>query len=213
MPNKFVFFDINRSIVETMQEKIKSDNSVFVCDDVRKIINNHNVDILVSPANSMGYMDGGIDKIYSMMFTGIQKSVMDKIKTYNISSSLPEISGQYVLPIGSAMNVEIDTNKYPTCKQLFVCPTMEYPRNITDTPEIIYYTVCGMLNLVDHYDNKTIAIPGLGTACGGLSAKIMCQQINSAFSEYNNQFLVKNKEYIIENSLSAFVVKNDLYLV
>lgn len=210
--NRIIFFDINSDIVEEMKKCIKYDNAIFVCDDVRKIINNHCVDILVSLANSMGYMDGGIDGIYSRMSKGVQKTVMDKIKSFNIRSDNKIIQNKYVIPIGSVIAVNINSDNYPSCKKLFVCPTMEYPKNIKDTPKIIYHCMCGLLNLQKKYYNKTIAIPGLGTYTGKLSPKIMCEKINRAISEFENT-TEKYQDYLIENTLDSFVMSKILYLV
>ncbi len=210
--NQIIFFDINPDIVNTMKKNIKYENAIFVCDDVRKIVNNHSVNILVSPANSMGYMDGGIDGIYSRMFKDIGKSVMEKIKSFEIKSQNSVIRGAHVLPIGSAIAIDINSDNYPTCETIFVCPTMEYPRNIEDTPEIIYHSMCALLNLQKNYHNKIIAIPGLGTATGGLSAKIACAQINRAIIEYEST-IYTYKDYLMENTLNTFVMSKDLHLI
>ena len=36
--------------------------------------------MFMSPANSHGYMDNGIDAAYMSMFSGVQKAVQDKLK-------------------------------------------------------------------------------------------------------------------------------------
>ncbi len=48
--------------------------------DAEKLIEKHNIDVIISPANSFGFMDGGIDKVYMKMFDGIQSTVQNKIE-------------------------------------------------------------------------------------------------------------------------------------
>lgn len=209
MVNKIIFFDINKNIVNTMKRKIIMPNIECISGDVRQILTNYKVNFLISPANSMGYMDGGIDAIYSKIFPGIQDRVMSTIKTYNIKSTLLEIESSYVLPIGSALMVDITSNKYPNCEKLICCPTMEYPRDISDRPEIIYYAMCAILNLCSNYTDKIIAIPGLGTATGRIDADTMCRQINRAYSEYK-QLSITYSHLIYQDDHKAFIVKRDL---
>ena len=66
----------------------------------------------VSPANSLGYMDGGIDKAYMGMFENIQQKVQKRIawlsKTYRKSSKL----GRPYLPIGSSFRVPVEDGDF-----------------------------------------------------------------------------------------------------
>jgi hypothetical protein len=62
----------------------------------------------VSPANSLGYMDGGIDKAYMGMFNEIERKVKNGIKKL-----IPKVNnvtklGRPYLPIGSAIKVKAD---------------------------------------------------------------------------------------------------------
>jgi O-acetyl-ADP-ribose deacetylase (regulator of RNase III) len=114
-------------------------HTYFVKTDVRELVKEYNINCIVPPANSLGFMDGGIDMFYMQMFPGIQNIVQDRIKTFDITTAL----GRYVLPIGSAMLVKTGNEKCP----LLVCvPTMFLPEDIAMTRNV-YWAFTGLLNL------------------------------------------------------------------
>ena len=79
---------------------------------------------LVSPANSFGYMDGGIDLAYRSFFgMEIQRRVQAKIQA--------EHCGE--LPVGQAIVVATDHARFPF---LIVAPTMRVPDRIADTVNV-----------------------------------------------------------------------------
>ena len=117
MPINLLFFDHNAHHTEVYEKYITFASDDFECyfttGDVRKVCEQLAITIIVSPANSLGFMDGGIDMMYMQMFPGIQTTVQDTIKTFNITTAL----GRYVLPIGSAILVETGDEKIPYCNQ------------------------------------------------------------------------------------------------
>jgi hypothetical protein len=78
-------------------------------------------DAVVSPANSFGYMDGGIDLAYRNFFgMKVQHRVRGKIHADHFGE----------LPVGQAVIVETD---HPLLPFLIVAPTMRVPDRIGDT--------------------------------------------------------------------------------
>ena len=125
MPVHLLFFDHTEKSIKSYEKQIKIDTpeykSAFVCSDVKDLVKEYAITFIVSPANSLGFMDGGIDMIYMEMFPGIQKTVQDEISKFNITTAL----GRKVLPIGS--NIIVKTNNTQT-PYLCCCPTMFLPR-------------------------------------------------------------------------------------
>ena len=78
-------------------------------------------DAMVSPANSFGYMDGGLDRaIRYELGESIEKRVQNMI--------VEKYHGE--LPIGSAEIVLTDHPKWP---HLIVAPTMRVPQDVSAT--------------------------------------------------------------------------------
>lgn len=174
---KFIFFDFDPVLIDKYRDIFKETfiNTEFIHTDCRKIIRIRKVDLIVSPANSIGYMDGGIDKYYCQMFPGIQRKVQQKIKTYNIFEN-----NHYILPVGSAFIVTTDVS---LCPQLICAPTMPEPCNIEGT-ENVYLAFLGILECTKNLKNVTIAVPGLGTGCGMMPPEESAKQIKRAYEDF-----------------------------
>jgi hypothetical protein len=99
--------------------------------------------VFVSPANSLGYMDGGIDYVLSReMFPGLQTIVQDSIATYGLVNGF----GRHYLPVGSALYLQI----HPTT-HLIVAPTMFQPRDVPSSANYNHTLKgCGYLGLRRH---------------------------------------------------------------
>lgn len=182
MKYKLLFFDFVESNINEYKNVIAENNIEFVHTNVVDLINKGGVHIVVSPANSLGFMDGGIDMYYMQLFPGIQKTVQDKIKTFGITSAL----GRPVLPIGSAMFVQTNSK---LCPFLACVPTMFLPENIKGT-ENVYWATRGLLNLLEtirENANLTVAVPCFGTGVGRMSAHDSATQIKKALHDHENK--------------------------
>lgn len=157
----------------------------FVKSDVKDLVNDYAINCIVSPANSLGFMDGGIDMIYMQLFPGIQTTVQDRIKTFDITTAL----GRYVLPIGSAMLVKTGSQQVP----LLACvPTMFLPENITTTRNV-YWAIRALLRLCkqsffasEHTGcdyRIVVAVPCMGTGVGRLTGEASAQQVKEALQD------------------------------
>ncbi len=132
-------------------------------------------DALLSPANSYGVMDGGIDYEYMLYFGGrIEDIVQNDIKTKNPVSGL--------LAIGNALIVETNDQYFP---YLIVAPTMEIPMSIRGTDHV-YHALKAALRAVIKFNKtnkeliKSIAIPGMGTGAGQMDYKEAAWQMKRA---------------------------------
>jgi len=175
---------INEKTIKTTSITIET---YFVKSDVRDLVKKFKVDCIVSPANSIGFMDGGIDMFYMQMFPGIQNDVQDRIKTFGITTVL----GRYALPVGSAMLVKTKDKQTP----LMMCvPTMFLPRDIRGTKNV-YWAMRGLLKLAVSSFNKesriVLAIPCFGTGVGRMTGEASAQQINEALQDFEKAVDVK----------------------
>jgi O-acetyl-ADP-ribose deacetylase (regulator of RNase III) len=134
------------------------------------------VDALVSPANCFGFMDGGIDRIYSeRLGWGLQQRLREIIGR--------DWDGE--LPIGLALLIETSDKEIP---YLISAPTMRAPVNVSATLNA-YLAFRAVLRVVERHNQqypgsiKSVACPGLGTGTGEMSAYVCAKQMREAYSE------------------------------
>jgi O-acetyl-ADP-ribose deacetylase (regulator of RNase III) len=167
----------------------------FVKSDVRELVKDFDINCIVSPANCLGFMDGGIDMLYMQMFPGIQTTVENRIKTFDITTPL----GGYALPIGSAMLVKTGNDQ---CPLLACVPTMFLPGNIAGTRNV-YWAVRGLLRLVTESffpegarHRVVVAVPCLGTGVGNMTGQASGQQVAEALRDVclGSELVAQNEE-------------------
>ena len=116
-------------------------------------------DCLVSPANSFGMMDGGMDAAITSFFG---KSLEEKVQQRILDDYLGE------QPIGTSLIVETGHPKHPF---LAHTPTMRVPMNIQGT-DIPYVAMWAMLLAVRQHNKgkrrkiESAVCPGFGTGIG-----------------------------------------------
>jgi O-acetyl-ADP-ribose deacetylase (regulator of RNase III) len=179
---RLLFFDNDAKLIDAYRNNITTASDIpvqFVEIDVREITKTYNVTVIVSPANSIGFMDGGIDIFYMQLFPGIQDRVQNRIKSFDITTHL----GRYYLPIGSA--VLVNTND-ETCPLLACVPTMFLPDDIRGLDNV-YWGIRGLLRLLDTsitIGDILVAIPCMGTGVGKLSGETSAKQVNDAIIDH-----------------------------
>jgi len=137
-------------------------------------------DCIVSPANSFGIMDGGIDKaIIDYFGIDFQHKVFGEI--------MDCWHGEQ--PVGTSMLI-YHTNG----KCVAHTPTMRMPRDIRGTANV-YYAMKAMLKIVKNYNDlailddvqiKTVICPGLGTLTGKMPPMLAAQQMEHAYYDFKN---------------------------
>lgn len=203
-----LFFDFDKEKIDEYERIIGKKDNIdieYLHIDVRDLIKEHNIDVIVSPANSLGFMDGGIDIYYMQMFPGIQERVQSRIKSFDVTTFL----GRYVLNVGSAAFVATNDE---TCPLLACVPTMFLPEDIRNTDNV-YWATMGLLTLLQTYKSnkiKKIAIPCMGTGVGKLTAADSAIQVNKAFNDFafsekaGHAIQVKG---VLENTPYAYVLE------
>lgn len=132
-------------------------------------------DAYVSPANSYGIMDGGIDAALRERFFGIEDTVRCAIAEVGL-----------LLPVGQALVVETGDDDVP---YLICAPTMELPSRVSHTSNT-YSAMLALLNAVEKFNIEnddaitSIAVPGLCTGVGGMEPEIAALQMARAYEEW-----------------------------
>lgn len=142
-------------------------------------------DALVSPANSFGFMDGGIDAHYSQRFGwGVQERLQALIRTRHHGELL----------VGAAEIVPTDDAAFPF---LIAAPTMRVPMVLRDS--VHPYLAARAAILLVRFGTfssgpragepiarsvETIAFPGLGTGVGGIGPNTCARQMRAAIDEF-----------------------------
>lgn len=130
------------------------------------------VDAVVSPANSFGFMDGGIDWIYSQFFGwGVQTDLQKQIKdVYNNE-----------LLVGQATCVP---TKHKQIRYVIAAPTMRTPQTLPKNTINPYLAAKAALRAAMRTpDIYTLAFPGLGTGVGEVSPELCAHQVKEAIDE------------------------------
>jgi O-acetyl-ADP-ribose deacetylase (regulator of RNase III) len=182
------------NLVDTNEEVIAAWHQVFA--DVPQVtvrhgsIFDHPADALVSPANSFGYMNGGLDfAISKHLGWHLEKDLQRIIREKYYGELL--IGQAEILPTGNA--------QFP---YLLAAPTMRTPMTITRGPNI-YQAMKAILVLLRYGKMATgelvsdkvqrIAIPGLGTGIGQVRPLVCAHQMRLAWEDVlHEKFATEN---------------------
>ena len=131
-------------------------------------------DAVVSPANSFGFMDGGIDLAYRRFFgLDLQSRVQAKIQN--------ESYGE--LPVGQATVVSTGHDAIP---YLVAAPTMRVPDRIEDTVNVYLACRAALLVVLAHNHGtsrpiNSVRVPALGTGIGAMPLARAAHQMHAAY--------------------------------
>ena len=182
------------SLSETYTEKIKRLGFEGYTIKIQDYIPNQNKKTYyVSPANSLCFMDGGIDYPLSrIIFPNIEIEVKNIVKQLGISN----IVGKSYLPIGSSIIV----NKGD--KSLVISPTMLLPQNVSNTKNAYYATIAVLYNILintkENIDDIDIIFTSFCCGYGKMEEDVSIQQIIDGIKDYiHYKPKVINKNIII----------------
>lgn len=155
----------------------------------------------VSPSNSIGFMDGGIDRVYSTeMFPGVEAQLKRRIMQLGMKTRL----GRPYLPVGCAvLPMAISQSPGTGSDDTLICaPTMFLPHDVSLTRNA-YHAFLACLTLVEKHNNlcgkqgggadkelnkiRTVVCPGLCCGYGKMPVERSAEQIAQALRD----FLVK----------------------
>lgn len=179
------------NIVLTAVDEELADAWRRFCGDVEGVsihvgsIFNVKCDALVSPANSFGFMDGGIDALYARRLGWkVEQRLQDLIRTRHHGELL----------VGAAEIVHTDSPAFPF---LIAAPTMRVPMVLRESINP-YLAARAVFLLVRHGTFpdgpfagqpvagvvQTVAFPGLGTGVGGIGPNTCARQMRAAIEEF-----------------------------
>ncbi|RJR07453.1 Appr-1-p processing protein [Candidatus Parcubacteria bacterium] len=147
-------------------------------------------DALVSPANSFGFMDGGIDMVYTRALGwDLSKRLRDLIQL-NYSGEL--LVGQAaIIDIPLIENLPISKN----FKYLISAPTMRVPMDVSRTVNAYLAFKAVLREAIQHPSISSILCPGLGTAIGLMDTKVCAKQMRAAWDEIDSSGLWRAPKY------------------
>ena len=132
-------------------------------------------DAIVSPANSFGIMDGGLDlAIRDILGFQVERDIQEVI--------LKKYHGE--MPVGSAEIININHDKW---SYMISAPTMRIPENIAFTLNA-YITFRAILIAINSFNEskpkrtiKTLICSGLGTGIGSMEPTKCAAQMRIAY--------------------------------
>jgi O-acetyl-ADP-ribose deacetylase (regulator of RNase III) len=163
--------DINAGIVKAWEQAFADVPEVKVSrGDVFEL----KTDAIVSPANSFGFMDGGIDLLYSKYFGwGLQADLQALLSELHYGE----------LPVGQAVVVATGHDSFP---YLVSAPTMRVPSDISATVNVYLAFRAALIAVQSHNAHtkmpiRTLLAPGLGTGIGGVAPAAAARQMRLAY--------------------------------
>lgn len=150
----------------------------------------------ISPANSLCFMDGGIDYALSrIIFPNIECKVKEIVKQLGFIS----IVGKNYLPIGSSIIIDEGN------KSLVVSPTMLLPQNVSTTQNAYYATMAILYNILvnreEQIENVDILFTSLCCGYGKMDEETSIEQILQGIKDFKNyKPTIINKNIIIHES-------------
>lgn len=178
MSLKIIFFDINKNFIDAYKNVLQniSPNFQFVCDSLENLVKRYpNINAIVSPANSYGYMNGGIDRYINQLLDNVEPIVRDRIEKIGVYDN----SGRKFLPIGNC-EVIFKNNIF-----LFVSPTMLTPMRLDKNSTNIFHAFFAVLHTaISSGKNLTIACPCLGTGVGQFDPTESARQVLAAWNMF-----------------------------
>jgi O-acetyl-ADP-ribose deacetylase (regulator of RNase III) len=148
----------------------------------------------VSPANSLCFMDGGIDKALSQI---IFPNIEPKIKSIVREIGIKNLLGRYYLPIGSSIIVD----------NLVVAPTMLLPQDVSSTQNAYYATIAILYNVLinkkENIEEVDILMTSFCCGYGKMDEDMAINQILNGIKDYNsyNPYVINENIIINEPNL------------
>lgn len=164
--------DINPAVTTALEVAFADEPAVTVSQgDILAVTG----DAIVSPANSFGYMDGGIDLLYSRYFGyGLEEALRARLRDEHYGE----------LPVGQALMVATGHAKIPF---LVSAPTMRVPDSISRTVNVYLACRAALIAVRAHNERTgakpitTLLMPGLGTGVGDMPPERAARQMRLAW--------------------------------
>jgi O-acetyl-ADP-ribose deacetylase (regulator of RNase III) len=189
LPERILLVDRSHSLCEAWSQAFQSFDQVEV---VEGDFFASDSDAMISPANSFGIMDGGLDlAIRNALGIGIQAVVQRTI--------IDRHHGE--MPVGCAEVVATSNMRWP---HLVVAPTMRIPESVAQTVNA-YLSFRAALLAVDRHNTgqggppiRSLLVPGLGTGVGGMDPRRCAAQMRIAYDHVSKPARIPSAPLIHE---------------
>lgn len=153
-----------KAFAEFYEVQIRHDNILAVAENT-----------VVSPANSYGFMDGGLDELYTNFFgltpqTKLQAAIKHRPEGY--------------LPVGSSILVHTGGDRIP---YMICAPTMILPEPVPAHHS--FYAMAAVLNAASRHSDivKKVFCPGLATGIGRVAPEDAALEMANAYRKWRLQ--------------------------
>lgn len=187
---KISLVSVDSTLYQAFVESFKDIDDVTV---ISGDIFSQNFDSIVSPANSFGFMDGGLDLLIS---NNLGWDIMEKLQVAIRNKPIGE------LLVGEAIIIKTSNS---IIKSVVCAPTMRTPTRLPEGNLNPYLAMKAILGIIDNNEEiKNIGIPGLGTGVGEMNPFVVARQMRQAYDDYinkpfpNNWFESKVNEWRIK---------------
>jgi O-acetyl-ADP-ribose deacetylase (regulator of RNase III) len=195
-----LFINFNATLINFLIKEFNDlPNIEFSLNNVRDVTFNKGT-MFVSPANSFGFMDGGIDVAYSAMFPDVQRKVQDKIRILGKKTSL----GRNYLPIGSAVIVPVGYD----C-MLVSAPTMFLPQDVSKTKNAYYAMMASLMAFKKQGSCNLLITTNLCCGYGKMNPSVSAKQMRKAYDDFHNGNIPIEIEY--KNDPSFLITRDHDY--
>ena len=169
---KINLVDVDPKMVEAWREEFSSLDDVSIHQG--SIVDLANCTV-VSPANSYGYMDGGVDAVYRRHFgKQIEKKVKGKISKRS----------DRILPVGAAIVVTTRNERVPF---MIVAPTMEMPEAVP--ADNAYRAFRAVLRVAKQNEEHITELycPGMATGVGQVDPRDSAKAMRQALEDHRSE--------------------------
>lgn len=171
---KYILCDINKELCDAWKIAFRDVEDVTI---VHGSILDLTVDAIVSPANSFGFMDGGLDYLISEKLGWDIQASLKHIIRFNYNGELL---------VGQACVVK---TTHPSVKYVISAPTMRVPMILGSTSINTFLATKAVFNLAKEHEEvytnptiQTIAFPGMGTGVGKVPYDLCAWQMRKAYN-------------------------------
>ena len=181
---QFYFVDRNKDVVDTYGSVFRDLKNVTVH---RGNILGQKADCIVSPGNSYGCMDGGVDKAINYTLNYISKDIKEIINNYYMGEQ----------PIGTCLLIKVLEENYNGYKYLAHTPTMRVPEDVSQNDNAYIAFRALLVKLVKHNTMcikqnknesliKSVVLTSFCTGAGNMDEMVSAKQMRLAFDLVNS---------------------------
>jgi O-acetyl-ADP-ribose deacetylase (regulator of RNase III) len=162
---------------------------------------------VVSPSNSWGNLDGGIDSVYRKKLPFAQKALWDAICEMGFCTD----GGLPFLPVGCSIALEnVSDKNYP--RAFISAPTMFKPSKVPDTDNA-FYAMRAAMHIARYMDIRKLYTPLMCTGVGKMPIEKAMEQMHKAIAMFKRPVHYEGDDGVslISQGVFGYFCGNQLY--